>query len=98
MIRRPPRSTRTATLFPYTTLFRSDPAAVRRVEHQHAITAREAEIGGQRRTLVAALFLDDLHQQHLPPADDILNLVAAAQREAAFAQVVRGGEIGRAHV
>src|SRR3546814_18552233 len=26
MIRRPPRSTRTATLFPYTTLFRSDDA------------------------------------------------------------------------
>src|SRR3546814_7331892 len=32
MIRRPPRSTRTDTLFPYTTLFRSetdDPAAIR---------------------------------------------------------------------
>src|SRR3546814_1838641 len=27
MIRRPPRSTRTDTLFPYTTLFRSDPHA-----------------------------------------------------------------------
>src|SRR3546814_5885299 len=27
MIRRPPRSTRTDTLFPYTTLFRSDPDA-----------------------------------------------------------------------
>src|SRR3546814_8848440 len=27
MIRRPPRSTRTDTLFPYTTLFRSAPAA-----------------------------------------------------------------------
>src|SRR3546814_1005903 len=27
MIRRPPRSTRTDTLFPYTTLFRSDKAA-----------------------------------------------------------------------
>src|SRR3546814_1050295 len=27
MIRRPPRSTRTATLFPYTTLFRSRPDA-----------------------------------------------------------------------
>src|SRR3546814_1253196 len=27
MIRRPPRSTRTDTLFPYTTLFRSDPIA-----------------------------------------------------------------------
>src|SRR3546814_6030971 len=28
MIRRPPRSTRTDTLFPYTTLFRSNPRAV----------------------------------------------------------------------
>src|SRR3546814_8358086 len=31
MIRRPPRSTRTDTLFPYTTLFRSTIAAVNRV-------------------------------------------------------------------
>src|SRR3546814_5664536 len=31
MIRRPPRSTRTDTLFPYTTLFRSD----RALEHPH---------------------------------------------------------------
>src|SRR3546814_15316220 len=30
MIRRPPRSTRTDTLFPYTTLFRSDAGAVAR--------------------------------------------------------------------
>src|SRR3546814_9848418 len=30
MIRRPPRSTRTDTLFPYTTLFRSHPHVVRR--------------------------------------------------------------------
>src|SRR3546814_10210628 len=35
MIRRPPRSTRTDTLFPYTTLFRSDPAPARpRPEHR----------------------------------------------------------------
>src|SRR3546814_9162316 len=33
MIRRPPRSTRTDTLFPYTTLFRS---AARRQEHRRA--------------------------------------------------------------
>src|SRR3546814_18923088 len=32
MIRRPPRSTRTDTLFPYTTLFRSDVAVIGRVE------------------------------------------------------------------
>src|SRR3546814_18426220 len=39
MIRRPPRSTRTDTLFPYTTLFRS-PAAARDVEGCHAATAQ----------------------------------------------------------
>src|SRR3546814_14210582 len=33
MIRRPPRSTRTDTLFPYTTLFRSDSAASQ--DHEH---------------------------------------------------------------
>src|SRR3546814_20157253 len=32
MIRRPPRSTRTDTLFPYTTLFRSDGSEVKSVE------------------------------------------------------------------
>src|SRR3546814_16689185 len=35
MIRRPPRSTRTDTLFPYTTLFRSIPYAVRLVGGPH---------------------------------------------------------------
>src|SRR3546814_2342059 len=34
MIRRPPRSTRTDTLFPYTTLFRSKRRRVERVEEQ----------------------------------------------------------------
>src|SRR3546814_5287483 len=34
MIRRPPRSTRTDTLFPYTTLFRSDPLA--RLGHERS--------------------------------------------------------------
>src|SRR3546814_10964166 len=32
MIRRPPRSTRTDTLFPYTTLFRSEAAATQRAK------------------------------------------------------------------
>jgi hypothetical protein len=47
--------------------------------HQHAIAAGEAQIGGERRALVAALFLDDLDQQHLTAADHVLDLVAAAQ-------------------
>src|SRR3546814_17577473 len=49
MIRRPPRSTRTDTLFPYTTLCRSQPPEVaacerartaRRVAHEHAPAAQ----------------------------------------------------------
>src|SRR3546814_5297884 len=43
MIRRPPRSTRTDTLFPYTTLFRSDEFGLRRlifVGHFGGIAAR----------------------------------------------------------
>src|SRR3546814_13323751 len=56
MIRRPPRSTRTDTLFPYTTLFRSQANAesTRIIEHgkarieaerQQAITSLRAEVG-----------------------------------------------------
>src|SRR3546814_5330848 len=37
MIRRPPRSTRTDTPFPYTTLFRSDDLAAMAVPSRHAL-------------------------------------------------------------
>src|SRR3546814_4986560 len=51
MIRRPPRSTRTDTLFPYTTLFRSGHAAA-----PHGVRRRGAEAGrhlaGRQRRLV----------------------------------------------
>src|SRR3546814_1418292 len=39
MIRRPPRSTRTDTLFPYTTLFRSAVAAVAGTQHTGDVLA-----------------------------------------------------------
>src|SRR3546814_8781935 len=55
----------------------ADAAAARRVRQQHAIAAGQRQIGGQRRALVAALFLDDLHQHDLPALDDFLDLVAA---------------------
>src|SRR3546814_4942035 len=45
MIRRPPRSTRTDTLFPYTTLFRS------LVRRQHAARARSRNGAGRRIAL-----------------------------------------------
>src|SRR3546814_4471499 len=41
MIRRPPRSTRTDTLFPYTTLFRSQPGAGRQLAADGSIVALE---------------------------------------------------------
>src|SRR3546814_7530542 len=43
MIRRPPRSTRTDTLFPYTTLFRSGPPEPRRRQGDPALARRAAQ-------------------------------------------------------
>ena len=56
-----------------------DAAAAGGVGHQHAVAARQRQIGGQRRALVAALFLDDLDEHDLAPTDDFLNLVTAHQ-------------------
>src|SRR3546814_17997394 len=57
MIRRPPRSTRTDTLFPYTTLFRSEGLALRREAFEAAgaeqAKARALDIGRKRRALNA---------------------------------------------
>src|SRR3546814_9976406 len=70
MIRRPPRSTRTDTLFPYTTLFRSRIARrlARPVEHPRACPAFARQPHRQRCTdiridrrvhLAAIMFLDE---------------------------------------
>ena len=44
----------------------------------------------ERRALVAALFLDDLDQQHLAALDDFLDLVLAAQTRGAIGSLVHG--------
>src|SRR3546814_5278074 len=57
MIRRPPRSTRTDTLFPYTTLFRSQHRQLRRhaVDLLHDLaTERDAHMAGQRDGILTA--------------------------------------------
>ena len=61
----------------------ADPTAPGGVRHQDAVAAGEREIGGQRRTLGAALLLDDLHQHDLPALDHLLDLVGAEQLGAA---------------
>ena len=47
------------------------------VRHQHGVAAGERQVRRQRRALVAALLLDDLHQDDLAALDDFLDLVAA---------------------
>src|SRR3546814_2518201 len=66
MIRRPPRSTRTDTLFPYTTLFRSD-AAVFLVVAQDA--TGPADDAGQRVLIYVDRQPGFLGQEQIQPAD-----------------------------
>src|SRR3546814_20063150 len=72
MIRRPPRSTRTDTLFPYTTLFRSDqPAPVRR--HEVDRVGGHHLRGDDEIALVLAILVvdEDEHAAVLRLVDDL---------------------------
>src|SRR3546814_5938262 len=62
MIRRPPRSTRTDTLFPYTTLFRSHQAGWRKRSFEDR-ARRGLGHGGSQRLLCEA---QRRHRQHRP--------------------------------
>src|SRR3546814_19710072 len=56
MIRRPPRSTRTDTLFPYTTLFRSDlPLPRGRAGHRHPDHRRSSRPGDKECGIMSGL-------------------------------------------
>src|SRR3546814_3585403 len=63
MIRRPPRSTRTDTLFPYTTLFRSPPQP----HHQAGLGPRAAR--GMHNVVHAHTLLERLRKQFLGAGD-----------------------------
>src|SRR3546814_11815156 len=71
MIRRPPRSTRTDTLFPYTTLFRSGLAVAVGVAEQgdpvrrHAARARPAHHPFHHRAFDAAVLRSEEHTSEL---------------------------------
>src|SRR3546814_340542 len=82
MIRRPPRSTRTDTLFPYTTLFRSlAPAAVRAFQCR----AHHVDVADALERMVPA----PAGQLH----DDLLDRPDSIRR----AMVLRIDAVGRAH-
>src|SRR3546814_1754175 len=99
MIRRPPRSTRTYTLFPYTTLFRSLQVAFLRVRTQpaagvarlpHQVLERTGQAAGVR--LVGMDLLG--HGLHHRLSQAVARLVAAAEDPVGRER----HEIGRAHV
>src|SRR3546814_8120139 len=77
MIRRPPRSTRTDTLFPYTTLFRSDFAAVGRDRARR--DARERRLAGPRRADHTEHFAGD--DPGRDPAQDQRAIIGGAQQD-----------------
>src|SRR3546814_18540627 len=69
MIRRPPRSTRTDTLFPYTTLFRSERLALAKRDQQLAVLGEALALGPHGRlqlVLDATVLLDVDHQDSDP--------------------------------
>src|SRR3546814_19672914 len=103
MIRRPPRSTRTDTLVPYTTLFRSaDPIPVqgaarggdRAALHQPAERRASRRHLRLRRLRAAALFEpDQVRKRHR-----LAELLGAAERRDRDRDRPQARQIGRAHV
>src|SRR3546814_8920471 len=76
MIRRPPRSTRTDTLFPYTTLFRSrivERQAVERLRNAIGAEAANGEAAAVRAPRVVVLEADAGDQ-----VDDVVDRLAGA--------------------
>src|SRR3546814_11085604 len=89
MIRRPPRSTRTDTLFPYTTLFRSLTAAARRLSVEHTTVSRrvqacEASAGAPLFTRSASGYaLTEAGRKLLPRAEAMEQAFAGIERSLA---------------
>src|SRR3546814_18703848 len=99
MIRRPPRSTRTDTLFPYTTLFRSirRKARVWEAVEKFSIVKTLAAIEGEHVIIAVVDAQSDIAEQDAK----LMGMVAQRGREMAFADnkwegINRGEKIGRA--
>src|SRR3546814_19119065 len=103
MIRRPPRSTRTDTLFPYTTLFRS--VGLTRARKRVIVSfAANRRMHGSWAAAIPSRFVDELPKEHVEVESDTGVYGAAA---ASFGGMGDGWgrsawsearEIGRAHV
>src|SRR3546814_17778026 len=96
MIRRPPRSTRTDTLFPYTTLFRSPRPSPSRSE---SASCGQHEAGLGQRGQVGGELRGSASQQDAAALFEVLDLDAGQVRYGGLGHHVDLREqIGRAHV
>src|SRR3546814_5191930 len=104
MIRRPPRSTRTDTLFPYTTLFRSLPRHAHDCFRLEVIMQGSMDVGDGRILKTGAVMMSEpltLYGPHIAGAEGCVTLEIFSNHRASHTTYVEGpsGEqIGRAHV
>src|SRR3546814_14429878 len=93
MIRRPPRSTRTDTLFPYTTLFRSPRIGTPWLEpHPHGLYVRPADLWIDPSRPVERAVVTHGHADHARSGHQAV----FATPETLAIMALRYGEIGRA--
>src|SRR3546814_13735021 len=106
MLRRPPRSTRTDTLFPYTTLFRARPTQhpLRTETGRLLVVAVDGRRASRGPAVVAGDDLDQRPQSHCgrhrPDCDESPYAMASSEHSslAALLPRLRPDQIGRVHV
>src|SRR3546814_15195758 len=109
MIRRPPRSTRTDTLVPYTTLVRSGgradvkpaPFSYSRAETLDDAFRIFAAADGEAKYLAGGQTLGPMLNLRLTQPDALIDIARVAELRRAEerpSSIVLGAEIGRAHV
>src|SRR3546814_4201046 len=99
MIRRPPRSTRTDTLFPYTTLFRSWTVAVSFLEASSP--SKNVAPGNHADPVVVPLCatpFSKVIEPHPCPATSLQEVSMSKKGKGIGLPIVNTREIGRAHV
>src|SRR3546814_21191954 len=96
MIRRPTRTTRTDTLFPYTTLFRSPNGHARDIAHDHLGIGPEEDPGrlavGVRYPVVDIAVIDNPQVEWVGPLQEVLDLRVLAHKAPAGHGVAAVGQ------